>query len=415
MNLKECIKKTIREFMLENKMNEKTSALKKAQIIGIIAICTYLANYFSRNMLTVLTPFMSKGGLYAKEYLAMLASVYMVVYAAGQLFNGVLGDIIKPRYMVLCGLLAAGGSLIAFPFCPQGIMQILCFGILGYALSMTRGPLMKTISENTERSHARVIGVFFSFSSFAGPMIASLIAFVFEWNMAFVVAGTTTALIATISYIVLTVLEKMGLISYKKMETKNLKGILEVFKIESFAFYMIIACLVEIAAASISFWIPTFLTEYVHFNEDKSNLVFSVISLCRSVMPFVSLTIFKLLGEKTVPIMRGAYLVSAISFLIVRVLPTGTITVVFLVLALIPNSLVSSLLWSIYIPGLGKTGRVSSVNGVLDCTGYIAASIATSASAWVIRFFGWNGLIVLWMLIAVTGILVTFFAKNVKE
>ena len=53
--------------------------------------------------------------------------------------------------------------------------------------------------------------------------------------------------------------------------------------------------------------------------------------------------------------------------------PKGILTVAFLLLALIMNSFVSAMLWSIYIPALGETGRVSSINGILDCMGYIAA------------------------------------------
>lgn len=56
----------------------------------------------------------------------------------------------------------------------------------------------------------------------------------------------------------------------------------------------------------------------------------------------------------------------------------GAASVAVLLLALVMNSLVSALLWSIYIPGLGKTGRVSSINGMLDCTCDVAASAATT-------------------------------------
>ena len=390
------VNKTLKE---NNKMNGKN-----ARIIGFITVLSYVANYFLRNMLSVLTPSILNSTSYTKEYLALLSSVYMIAYAAGQLLNGVLGDMFKPKSMVLTGLLASGAATILFPFVKLSALQVGCFLVLGYSLSMLRGPLMKIISENTKPNHARVICVFFSFSGFAGPLIASLIAMLFNWRGAFVAAGLCTVAVGAGAYLSLSVLENRGIISFNRLKRVTPGALLGVFKIENIAFYLIIACLVEIAASSISFWIPIFLNEYIRLDEDRSNLVFSFISLVRAVIPFVALALFKLLGERDVLIIRLAHGISFVAFVCMLAVPKGFSTVVMLLLALVMNSIVSALLWSIYIPGLGKTGRVSSINGILDCTGYIAASAATTAFAHVVTSFGWSGLIVSWSVIPVIGI-----------
>ena len=83
-----------------------------------------------------------------------------------------------------------------------------------------------------------------------------------------------------------------------------------------------------------------------------------------------------------------------------------------LCLALMAMSCVSALLWSIYIPGLGKTGKVSSVNGILDCTGYVAASAANLLFAGVMSHVGWNVVYIIWASIGAVGIIATFFARQ---
>lgn len=75
----------------------------------------------------------------------------------------------------------------------------------------------------------------------------------------------------------------------------------------------------------------------------------------------------------------------------------------------------SSLLWSIYIPGLGKTGKVSSVNGVLDCTGYIAAAAANMLFVGIMGSVGWNAVFVLWSAIGMIGVVSTFFAGKKEK
>ena len=72
----------------------------------------------------------------------------------------------------------------------------------------------------------------------------------------------------------------------------------------------------------------------------------------------------------------------------------------------------SALLCSIYIPGLGKTGKVSSVNGIIDCTGYIAAALANLVFAAVMTAVGWRGVILLWASLGLIGITATLFAKK---
>lgn len=386
---------------------------QNAKIIGFITVMSYVANYFLRNMLGVLTPAILKATSYTKEYIAFLSSMYMIAYAAGQLLNGVLGDIFKPRSMVLVGLSAAAFSMILFPFSRYRLTQIVCFTVLGYGLSMLRGPLMKIISENTKPAHARVICVFFSFSSFAGPLIAGLFAMIFKWKAAFAASGIATLAVAAIAYIALTILENKGMVTFKQIKNVSLKEMLDVFKIDGFVFYIIIACLVEIAGISISFWIPTLLNEYVEFDETKSNMVFSFISFARALIPFAALAIFKLFNENDTLIIKISYAISLVSFLLMAIIPPCVFSIIFLLLALVMSSLVSALLWSIYIPGLGKTGRVSSINGILDCGGYIAASISTTIFAHVVSTFGWKGLIIAWMMIPTVG-LVTVIKRTCK-
>ncbi len=388
---------------------------KKALSVGAVCISTYLVNYYLRNILSVMTPQMLETGLFDKDYVGLLSSTYMLLYALGQLINGFLGDRMSPKKMVLIGILSAGVACSVFPLMPVQPLQMLCFAVFGFALSMVRGPLMKIIAENTKPNHARTICVFFSFASFAGPLIASVFAMLNNWTWAFAAAGATALVVAVIMYTVLTAMEKKGLLTYKTTKGQGLRSLLDVFKIEKFVFYMVIACLVEIGAASISFWIPTYLTENLGFDNNTANLIFSGISTARSLMPFAALIIFRSINEKDVPMMRTAFAASAIMFCGMLFTDNVVFSLVLLVAALLAMSCSSALLWSIYIPGLGKTGKVSSVNGVLDCTGYAAAAAANILFAKVMTAYGWNAVFMLWASIGIIGVIATFFAGKKKE
>ena len=387
---------------------------KKATLVGTTCIAAYVVNYYLRHILSVLTPTLLATGKFSLEHIAALSSTYMLLYAAGQLVNGFLGDIFSPKKMVSVGLFVSGGSMILFPFIPTEFLQILCFAMFGFGLSMMRGPLMKIISENTNPNHARLICVFFSFASFAGPLIASLFAMINGWNFVFVAAGAIAVLLGFVAYIIVSAMEQKGLINYIKTEVKGISSILAVFKIEKIVFYIVVACLVEIGAASISQWITTFLTGALGFEKETANFLYTGISTMRSFMPFVALAIFRATKEKDVPMMRVTFSVAAVMFALLIISPDKWASLVILALALMSMSCTSALLWSIYIPSLGKTVKVSSVNGVIDCIGYIAAAGANLLFANVMANVGWDTVYVLWSSIGIIGLVATFFVKTKK-
>ena len=392
------------------------SKTKRAFAVGAVCILTYIINYYLRNMLSVFTPELTGRGVFGEGQIALMSSTYMCFYAGGQLVNGFLGDVIAPKKMILAGLILAGGMTLLFPLLPSLAIAVVCFAIMGFALSMLRGPLMKMISESTEPSQARLICVFLSFASFSGPMIAGIFAVALEFDIAYFVAGGVAVLFAIASFITFAVMEKQGVIKYTiKERTKfDLSVITSVFKIEKIGFYLIVACLVEIGATTISFWIPTYLSAHLGFDEPTAAAIFTAISACRAFMPFVTLFIFNKTGENDRMMMRISFSVSAVFFIIGIFVTSPVPNVILLVIALMSMSCSSSLLWSIYIPGLGKTGKVSGVNGVLDCTGYIAAAVANLLFAFVMSSIGWSGVIILWASIGVIGVGATFIIKKTE-
>lgn len=396
-------------------MQEKTTNKKWIALwVGIVCICTYVVNYYLRNILSVATPELLLNGSFTEAGVGLLSSTYMIFYAGGQLVNGFLGDIISPRWMILTGIGLGGVAVIVFPFFSQDVLRIVCFAVLGFGLSMVRGPLMKIISESTAPRQARLICVFFSFASFAGPLIASLFVLALPVRYAFVASGAVAIFIVLLTTLALTHMQKKEIITFRPIKTKSISSILEVFRIENFGFYAVVACLVEISGAAVTFWIPTYLSVHLGFDTQVANFVFSAISVCRSCMPFISLMIFNVTGERALPLMRIGFSLSAIFFFLMQVVSNPIGNIVLMLIALMSMSLTSAMLWSIYIPGLGKTGRASSANGVIDCTGYIAAALANLLFAAVSGFGRWNLILLLWASIGVVGVIATLFAKKEK-
>lgn len=392
---------------------QQKSMLRKAISMGFISVFAYIASYYSRSLLSVATPNMLQSGEYTTEFIGLLSSVQFLVYAAGQLVNGLAGDMINPKYMISVGLSVTGVSLVLFPIVPFAWMQLLCFAIIGLALSMLRGPIMKMVSENVNKDYSRIICTFLSAASFTGTLIASALAIVFKWNMMFIVAGIVALLIAAIAFVSLSVFEHKGTFVFHSSKNAGFGGYLQLFKIENFVFYMVVAGVVEIAGSAIGFWIPTYLSDALLLDTVTTNVLFSVMSILSSLAPFISLFVFKLVKERDIAMMRCGFAIAVVSFVCMIFVPNMWAKIVFLMVAKLSLACCSSVLWSIYIPGMGSTGKVSSINGVINCTGYVSAAVANVVFAKLLGL-SWNGVILVWCGIAAVGLVAALVVRKKK-
>lgn len=390
------------------------SELSKALQIGIACISSYMVSYYMRHILSVASPEMLSTGFFTKEFLGSLSSIYMLFYATGQLINGVIGDIVKPKLMITCGMILSGLASISFSFVDLPLIQLGLFAVIGFSLSMLRGPLVKTISENTQPNFSRVICTFFSFSSFAGPLIASLISMFFDWRKTFMIAGIIAVTIGVFAYWLFTSFERKGRITYTlSKKSGGFQNIFKVFTLKHFTFYLFVILLAELSSVAINFWIPTYLTEQLSFTENTAKAIYSAISFIKSFTPFVTLFLFTaVFKKKDIKMIRVSFVFGTLFIIGMYFIHAPYLNMLCLLLAQIAIGIASSLVWSIYIPSQRESGMVSTINGVLDSSGYLFASITNMIIAHAVGSLGWEGVIFIWFSLTACGVVASIFTKE---
>ena len=388
---------------------------QKAWRIGSFCIATYLASYVTRNILSVSTPEMIKEAFFTKEYTGLLSSICFIFYAVVQLINGFIGDRVHPKYMIIMGLGISSVSTFVIPIFDNRILHFTAFALIGFGLSMLRGPLMKVISENTAATHARMICTLFSMAGFAGPLIASILSIFFKWRAVFTATGVISVIITVLAVAAITTLEKRGEIKFVPKYDKGIAGILNVFKLEDFIFYMLISSIGEIAGSSITFWIPTYTTEHLGFSNDAASTIYSVVSFSTLFTPFITLLIYEKLIRNGIKLALVMYVISAVFFIAVRFTAAPVLNVSMLIIAKVAAAAASSIVWSAYIPGLARSGKVSSANGVIDAAGYAMASLANVLFSTFVGRLGWGGIVNMWYIIMLIGAAVSFIKLIMKK
>ncbi len=391
-------------------------AAKNAFLLGGICTAAYMFVYFVRNILSVVTPYIIKSGKYTETDIGKFSSIFFIVYAIGQLINGILGDKIKAKYMISFGLIFAGMTNIVFYFDDISFtVSYIAYALCGFFLSMIYGPMTKLVAENLTPIYASRSAIAYNFSSHLGAPIAGIVAVLLSWQLVFFTGGITLIVVGIACYIIFTYLEAIGMINYQgaiKAKNNLAEGIKSLFK-RKIVKFTAIAFLTGIIRTAVVFWLPTYYNDYLHFSENKSSIIFTITTLATSLNALLAITIYEKLNRNLDYTLVLSFATSAVFFALCIVIKEPYTNIVIINLAIFFANCASTMLWSRYCPGLRSTGLVSSATGFLDFISYMAASISTSLFSNAVSSIGWTWLIVIWSALMLLGIAVSIpYDKN---
>ncbi len=109
------------------------------------------------------------------------------------------------------------------------------------------------------------------------------------------------------------------------------------------------------------------------------------------------------------------YSVSAIAFIVFRIITIPILNIILLIIAKTAAAAAAGVVWGVYIPGLAKSGKVSSANGVIDAAGYAMASISNMIFSGGISKFGWGGIVIIWCVCMFVGVAASFIKIMLRK
>ncbi len=400
-----------------------SNGAKKAIMIGTLCSVSYLAVYIARNILSAVTPQMTEVG-YDKGYIGTISSVYFICYALGQLFNGIVGDRIKAKWMIGLGLMLAGISNVLFVFLIDlRMLAPVIYGFTGVFLAMIYGPMTKVVAENTDPIYTTRCSLGYTFASFIGTPMAGLVAIFLEWNGVFFVGSAILAIMGIVSFIVFSLFEKRGFIQYgqyKVQHKEKIGGGVKLLIKNRIILFSLISIITGIVRTSVVFWLPTFISEYHALGSEVASVLFSVTTFVIAFTTFISIFVYEKLGHNMDKTMLIMFFASAIFFMLTYFIKHPIIGIIMIVLAIMSCNGAATMLYSKYCPSLRDTGMVSTATGFLDCLSYIGAAIANLVFANAVGVIGWQNLILIWLALVIAGFLIVFpykklFGKKKKQ
>ncbi len=389
-------------------------AAKKAIMIGSICSVSYLAVYIARNVLSAVTPQMIASGSFTNETIGTLSSCYFIVYAVGQLFNGILGDKIKAKYMIGFGLVLAGVLNFLFPFMEKSLpMVYITYSLTGFFLAMIYGPMSKVVAENVEPIYAPRCSLGYTFASFFGSPMAGVLAAFLSWQGVFGVSSALLIVMGLATFGIFLFFEKKGVIAYDQYQPPKEKGgSIKILLRYQIVKYTLISVLTGVVRTTVVFWLPTYISQHLGFPAERAALLFTVDTFIISFATFIAVFLYERLGRNMDLTNVVSFGAAALFFLLAFLVRHPYLNIAFMVLAILGADSASAMLWCRYCPGLRDTGMVSSATGFLDFMSYIAAAVSSTLFANAVSVIGWGWLIIIWFALMAIGVVVAIPYKR---
>ncbi len=414
-------------------MSETKQKDKLGTLLIILCCAVYFSSYVMRYSYSVSkVNIMSVTGL-SKSSAGLISTALFLSYGTGQIVSGFLGDKLKPHLIILAGIIVGSLSNFIFPLCNSVVYYVAVWTVNGFAQAMLWPPLVKIMSDKLSTQKCSTAIVLVSACANAATVILYFVVPVIftylDWTKVFLFAGIFSAAIAALwglGYAFVAKNRKFDAqtgehtdaevvtdeqTEIKEKTNKNVK-IVSLISGSGLITVMLAIIAQGFLRDGITDWFPNFTKETFNIPEAKSVFLTSALSIMAIVSIYATKWIFRRFMSNEVKL-------SIVFFAVVIVL--GIILFAFfntsIILSVGASALMVALAHGInllliaYIPPrFAKTGRASTVSGVLNACTYIGSGLSTYVFALIAENIGWRFVVLCWIIISVAGCVACIFS-----
>ena len=406
-------------------MSNTLTAEKKSSIVKILSLLCpliYFASYMTRkNYSIVMADIIISEGI-SNADASLAATLSLISYGIGQVISGILGDRFKPQNIILCGLTLTTAMNLMMPLTDDFTLRSIIWFINGFAQSMLWPPLVRIMAETMDSktynkvcTNVNVAGIsgtvllyitasaiwikYFSWKYvfFSSALVSGVIAVI--WVMGFSKATKGTDLFKT---------AKGNAPGEKKQNTLSAKALL-------MSGFLLIALAIICQGAlrdGITDWVPTFIINTFSLESGSA------------ILKSVLIPVFSVISVKLVGIINGKFVKDEVKAGTITFLAglLGCLLLLFIYKANQYVTLVLAALITCFMHGVNyflicivparfeKYNAVSTMSGIINSLTYVGSAAATYGFGAISDSFGWNTVLIAWVVVAVFGTICGFLA-----
>lgn len=406
-------------------MKDEKMISKKAKQLSWIFTLLYFGSYVTRIGFTVmLVKIGSAIGLSAdtaKSTLAIVLTAMTITYGTGQILNGIIGDKASAANMLSIGLFVACCCNILMSFASNIIFMTVLWAINGCAQSMMWPPIVKLMSQNLsgdEYSYGMVrVSWGSSFATVFMYVLCPLLLKVISWKTVFVILAVFVLFIDIFWTFFARRLLSGETSSESRLASKASSSAAKAFPKQVF-FPLVLIMLAIIMQGmlrdGVTDWMPYLLTETFRIPAEESILATVILAVFSIISFFVTDLLSRKIFREETSFSAGIFMLSGLSAALLLIFKDSSIILSLVFCSLIVACMhgINLMLITVVPRSFGKTGRISTVSGMLNACTYVGSAISTYAFARTTELSGWTATITIWIIISVAGAVFSFTAAS---
>ena len=382
----------------------------------LTALCSaaYFVSYLTRvNFAAVIAAIIAAGDI-DKTTAGAVTTIGFITYGVGQLISGKLGDVINPKKLMFVGFILTGLMNLSIPFCPNGGVMCVVWGINGFAQSLMWPPMVKIMKNamTNERYDKGCVAV--SWGSTGATiliyLIAPLIITLTSWRGVFFVNSSAALIMSAVWWFLITKIEKETGIYYPvsgkdKKEKATKKKLTASMCLPLLVFTMLAIFFQGSLRDGVTTWVPTYISEVFKLGSEASILSGVIVPIFSLASIQLASIIYNKMGKKPFKCAGLMFAVVVLSNGILAVFNDKSIILTIVLCALCVgcmhgiNLILVCMLPAIY----ADDDNMSTLSGTLNFTTYVGSAASTYGFALLSDAYGWGGTIFSWLAISILG------------
>lgn len=410
---------------------------RKSFTIALFCSAVYFCSYLTRKDFAIALVSITEATGFGDAAIAFVPVCLFITYGIGQTVNGVIGDHIRPQFLITGGMLLSAGCNLLLPICTSVPAMCVVWGINGFAQAMLWPPIAKiliyTYSGAQYTTASMIVSTSASLATVVGYLYIPAVLTVAKWQAVFYIGAIIVLLCAVPWFFYSFRKDFIGADkkdpSQKAAELAEPAELAEVppavhekpaakepkipkFVLLPFGFILLDVILCGMLRDGVETWMPTFVKESFHISSERSILISVLLALFSCVCVVLATIVYRRFFHNELIFCASVYLLT-LGFGIVLYFANGA----NMPLSTLSIALIAALMHGVnlaltaYVPQrMKRFGHVCTISGIVNSAVYIGAALSTYGIASVKDRFGWNATIGMWIAIAAAGMLLSLIA-----
>lgn len=396
----------------------KTKANDSSTLISVLFCLLYFTSYMTRKSFGAVKLGIPDS-LLTDVQIGYIGSALFFTYGAGQIVSGLLGDRVDPRKLIFLGLGATTLCNAAFPFVTSVPLLVVLWGVNGFAQALFWPPIVKlmTIYLKGDSYTRTVMSVSMAAQVALLAVYASAALFVSisAWRGMFALSCALAVATGAVLVFGFRALERrhpnavQDALAGKTDEasdpasdqpeaTPKKESLWRIILSSGLLFVFVMTASVGFLRDGIEEWMSTYLYTTFSLEADLStlmNLFMPIFGLfCVRMAAVLHLRIIKDEMREVTLLMSVCAAATLALGLFHTLSPVFSIVMIVLSVGCIHATNTSL---TCYLPArFVKSGRVSTVSGLVNAFTYVGSTLATSAVPWLVQATSWQATILSW-------------------